>query len=333
MMRYLLIIICLCSLDLNTQQHKFTLTGKTSNIEDGTYLYLKDLVTGKSIDSAKVQNNSFKMNTELEKSMVYSMLFTKDRKNFIELWIEGNEMTLDASNTIFNNAIVKGSKSQDLSKKIRSEVHANIVDLPNDTIKNREINFIKKYPNSLVSAYFLYGNRRMTQQEIKELFTTLSNDVRNSSLGQKIANFLEKDMPEVGEKYTDFQIANENDELQKISELTGKITLIQFWSSTCGGSREMNTTLKKVYDQYHSKGLNIISISKDNSKANWINAINEDNLSWSQLSNLEGWNGEVFKAYGISSTPSNVLIDENGIIISKNLMINELGNKISQSLN
>jgi peroxiredoxin len=333
MPRVLLIIICFCSLNLNAQQREFTLTGKTSNIEDGTYLFLRDLVTKKFIDSAKVEYNNFTMNPKLEKSMVYSMLFTKDKKNFKELWIEGNKMTLDASNTSFNDAVVEGSKSQDLSKKIRNEVHANIVDLPQDTIKKREINFIKKYPNSLVSAYFLHGNRRMTQQEIKELFSILSTDVRDSALGQKIANFLEKDMPGIGEKYKDFQVPNKKDELQKISNLTGKLTLIQFWSSTCGGSREMNTTLKKVYDEYHSQGLNIISISKDNSKTNWIDAINEDNLSWSQLSNLEGWEGEVFKAYGISSTPSNVLIDENGIIISKNLMSNELENKINQNLN
>lgn len=226
MLRFLLIIICFCSLNLNAQQHEFTLTGKTSNIEDGTYLFLRDLVTGKFIDSVKIENNNFTMNTKLEESMVYSMLFTKDKKNFKELWIEGDKMTLDASNTSFNDAVVEGSKSQDLSKKIRSEVHVNIVDLPQDTIKNREINFIKKYPNSLVSAYFLNGNRRMTQQEIKELFKTLATDVRNSALGKKVENFLEKDMPEIGEKYKTFQVPNEKDELQKISELTGKLTLI-----------------------------------------------------------------------------------------------------------
>jgi peroxiredoxin len=333
MLRLLLITICFCSLNLNAQQYKFSLKGKTSNIEDGTYLYLRDLVTGKYIDSAKVENNSFIMNSDLEDSMIYSMLFTKDRKNFKELWIEGNKMTFDASNTSFSDAIVKGSKSQDLSKKIRSEVHANIVDLPQDTIKKREINFIKQYPNSLVSAYFLNGNRRMTQQEIKELYLALSNEVRESALGQKIANSLEKDMPEIGGKYIDFQVPNENNELQKISDLMGKLTLLQFWSSTCGGSREMNGFLKKVYSKYHPLGLNIIGISKDNSKESWITAINQDNISWSHLSNLEGWDGEVFKTYGISSTPSNLLIDENGVIIGRNLMRNELENKIIQNLN
>ncbi|UBZ06369.1 AhpC/TSA family protein [Salegentibacter mishustinae] len=321
------------SLNLNAQNHQFSLTGKTSNIEDGTYLYLKNLVTAELIDSAKVENNTFVVKTILEKSLVYSMIFTKDKKNFKELWIEGHKMTLDASNTSFKEAIVKGSKSQDLSKKIRSEVHANIIDSPNDTIKNREIKFIKNYPNSLVSAYLLNGNRRMSQQEMKELFSTLSTDVRNSDLGEKIENFLEKEMPEKGEKFIDFQVPNEKNKPLKISELTGKFTLIQFWSSTCEGSRKMNKMLKKVYDKYHSHGLNIINISKDSSKANWIKAIKKDDLSWTQLSNLKGWNGEVFKAYGISSTPSNILIDDNGIIIGKNLTTKELKDAIDEKLN
>lgn len=333
MLRILLLILCFNSLNINAQNHDFSLTGKTSNIEDGTYLYLRDLVTGKLLDSAQVKNNNFKIKTGLENSMVYAMLFTKDRRNFKELWIDSNTMTFDASNLQFNDAIVKGSKNQDLSTKIKNEVHANIVYLPQDTIKEREIDFIKEYPNSLVSAYFLNGNRRMTQQEIRELYSTLSPEVQKSALGQKIAKSLEKDIPEIGEKYKDFEIPNKENKTQKISELTGDLTLIQFWSSTCAGSRMMNEKLRKIYEDYHSDGLNIISISKDNSKENWIKAINEDNITWPQFSNLNGWDGEVFQAYGVSSTPSNILIDKNGIIIGKNLMSKDLKNKIIENLN
>ncbi len=331
MLRILIVLICLNSFNLNAQNQEFSLKGKTSDIEDGTYLYLRDLVTGESIDSALVKNNSFKMTTDLKDSMIFSMLFTKDRKNFKELWLEENAMTFDASTTSFNDAIITGSINQDLAKKIK-EVHANIVELPKDSIIKREANFIKKYPNSLVSAYFLYGNSNMTQQEVRELFSSLTYDVQKTSLGKKIAKKLEKDMPKIGENYKDFKISNKENELQNISDFTGDLTLIQFWSSSCGGSRQMNATLKKVYDKFHSRGLNIISISKDNLKDNWITAINEDNMSWPQLSNLNGWKGEVFEAYGISSTPSNILIDKNGIIIGKNILGNELENQVIQFL-
>ena len=331
MLRILLIIICFNSFNLNAQNQEFSLTGKTSDIEDDTYLYLRDLVTGESIDSALVKNNSFKMTTDLQESMIFSMLFTKDRKNFKELWLEDNAMTFDASKTSFNDAVITGSVNQDLAKKIK-EVHANIVELSKDTINKRETNFIKKYPNSLVSAYFIYGNRNMTQQEIKDLFSSLSSDVQKSALGKKIAKKLEIDMPEIGETYKDFKISNEENILQNISDLTGEITLIQFWSSSCGFSRQMNTTLKKVFNKYQSQGFNIISISSDKQKDNWITAIKEDSMSWPQLSNLNGWEGEVFKAYGISSTPSNILIDKNGIIIGKNIMDNELENQVIQLL-
>jgi len=324
-------IICFNSLNLNAQKQEFSLTGKTSNIEDGTYLYLRDLVTGENLDSTLVKNNSFKMTADLQESMIFSMLFTKDRKNFKELWLENNAMTFDASTTSFNDAVITGSINQDLAKKIK-EVHANILELPEDTINKRETNFIKKYPNSLVSAYFIYGNRSMTQQEIKNLFSSLSNDVQKTALGKKIAKKLEKDMPEIGDTYKDFKISNEENIVQNISDLTGELTLIQFWSSSCGFSRQMNSTLNKVYDKYKSEGLNIISISSDTLKDNWISAIKEDNMSWPQLSNLNGWKGEAFEAYGISSTPSNILIDKNGIIIGKNIMDKELENQIIQFL-
>ncbi len=331
MLRILFVIICFNSFNLNAQNQEFSLTGKTLDFEDGTYLYLRDLVTGESLDSALVKNNSFKMTTDLKESMIFSMIFTKDRKNFKELWLEENAMTFDASTTSFNDAVITGSINQELAKKIK-DVHANIVELPKDTINKRETDFIKKYPKSLVSAYFIYGNRNMTQQETSDLFSSLSNDVQKTALGKKIANKLEKDMPEIGEPYKDFKISNEENELQCISDLTTELTLIQFWSSSCGFSRQMNSTLKKVYDKYQPQGFNIISVSSDKQKNNWIKAIKEDNMSWPQLSNLNGWKGEVFEAYGISSTPSNVLIDKNGIIIGKNIMGNELENQVIQFL-
>lgn len=331
MLKILLLIICFFTLNLNAQTQKFSLTGKTSKIEDGNYLYLRDLVTGEQLDSTLVENNRFLLTTDLPESMIFAMLFTKDKKNFKELWLENNTMTFDASKTSFNDALITGSENQDLAGKI-NEVHENILELPADTIDKRETNFIKKYPNSLVSAYFIYGNRSMTQQEIRDLFLSLSNDVQKTSLGKKIAKKLENDMPEIGETYRDFKISNEENVIQNISDLTGELTLIQFWSSSCGFSRQMNSTLKKVYDNNHSKGFNIISISSDKIKDNWITAIKEDKMTWPQLSNLNGWKGEVFEAYGISSTPSNILIDENGIIIGKNIMAKELENQVVEFL-
>lgn len=334
MIKFPLVLLYLLGFCNNSiaQTDRFSLEGITSNIEDGTYLYLRDLVSGENIDSALVQNNNFKFTTDLSAPAIFSVLFTKDRKNFKELWLVNKEMTFNSSNGNFKDAIVTGSKNQDLFDKVNNEVHSGITEASPDTISKREIGFIKDHPNSLVSAYLLYGNRVMNQNEIRELFYILSNEVQESSLGKKIAANLKKDIIEPGGKYADFKLPDTDGNLQKLSELTGKLTLLQFWSSTCNGSRMMNSTLNDLYKKYHSKGFNIISISKDEVKENWIAAIDEDNLSWPQLSNLKGWDGEVFKAYGISSTPSNVLINENGIIIGKNIMGNDLEDEIVDHL-
>ncbi|SFN83846.1 TlpA disulfide reductase family protein [Salegentibacter flavus] len=330
-----LIILCLITVNtLVAQKNEFSLTGKTSDIEDNTYLYFRDLANGGNIDSALVRNNTFKFTTTLPEPVLFVMLFKKDKTKFTELWLENRPMTFDATKGDFKNAVVTGSRNHSLAKEMKDKVYANAGEISDDIKNQREKDFINKHPDALVSAYILtMANRRWNQQEIAEFYAKLSPEIQTSSIGQKVAKFLEKDMPEIGEKYMDFEISNKENKTQKLSELTGELTLIQFWSSTCAGSRMMNEKLRKIYEDYHPDGLNIISISKDNSRGNWIKAINEDNITWPQCSNLNGWDGEVFQAYGVSSTPSNILIDKNGIIIGKNLMSKDLKNKIIENLN
>ena len=95
----------------------------------------------------------------------------------------------------------------------------------------------------------------------------------------------------------------------------------------------------KVYNKYHSKGLEIISVSLDGSrnqkdpKAAWIKAIEDDNLTWSHVSNLNYFNDPVARAYNIRSIPATFLLDENGKIVAKNLRGDALENKVAEYLN
>ena len=70
------------TLIVNAQEDKFSLTGETPKIADGEYLYMRDLVNGGNIDSARVKNNRFTFNTKLLEPVLYVMLFTKDRSKF-----------------------------------------------------------------------------------------------------------------------------------------------------------------------------------------------------------------------------------------------------------
>ena len=329
-----LVLLCLITYNLASAQFTdFSLTGKTSGIEDATYLYFRDLVNGGEIDSAMVRNNSFKFDTALPEPAIFTMLFTKDRSHFTEVWLENKPMTFDASNGNFKEAKVTGSKNQILFKKLTEELWGDYLGTDKAVLKQREREFIKEYPDAIVTVFLLFSNDLWDQKEIGVAFNSLTEEVQNSSIGQKkIAQYLEKDLPQIGERYLDFKIPASDGEGKKLSDLTGKLTLLQFWSSHCGPSKVLNATLAELYKTYHPQGLEIISIANDTDKEEWQRAIKEDNLSWSQLSNLQGWDGEVLRAYGVHATPSNFLINSEGIIIERNLRGDELKKKIEDEL-
>lgn len=327
-----MIWICLLAFNfMAAQNNDFSLSGKTSNIEDGTYLFIRDMVNGGDIDSTSVQNNTFQFTTKLPEPVLFVMLFTKDRSNFKELWLENSEMTFDASQSDFTDAEVKGSKNQLLAIELK-KIYVDINEISKDTLEARKKRFVQAHPDALVSAYAMYGNRNLEIHELRDLFAKLTPEVQNSSLGKKIRKNLDKDIPQIGDTYADFSVPNTENKSKRISELTGNLTLLQFWGSGCGFSRSMNATLSQVYREYKPKGFEIISISNDIVKENWLTAIEEDHLAWPQLSNLKGWEGEVFQAYGINGTPSNFLIDKEGKIIARNIDETKIAQIIKQNL-
>lgn len=331
--QFLLLFCFLTSVIGTAQDQEFSLTGKTADFEDGTYLYFRDLVNGGNLDSAVVRNNSFRFTTNLPEPTLFVMLFTKDKSNFTELWLENNPMTFDASTGDFKEAKVTGSKDQALFRKLREELYADVQNTDQDTIKQREREIIQNNPDALVSAYILYGNRRMNQDEIRNRYSALSEEVQKSSLGQKIAKYLEEEVPEVGDQFIDFSISDMNGDQTTFSDLTGELTLLQFWSSGCGASRMMNSDLSEFYNNFNSAGFRIITVSEDRNRELWLKAIKEDELSWPQNFNLNSSDGDVFENYGVLSTPYNFLIDSDGTIVAQNLRDEELEKKVKEHLN
>jgi peroxiredoxin len=137
---------------------------------------------------------------------------------------------------------------------------------------------------------------------------------------------------EIGKKAIDFTITTNEHEEVTLSSYKGKYLLLQFWSSQCIKCRTENPSLLGIYNQYKEFGFEILSISldKEDTKQEWLTAIKKDRLIWRQGSELKGWAGKVSRMYGVTSTPANFLIDPKGKIIFKDLLAEELKNRLKQ---
>ena len=144
---------------------------------------------------------------------------------------------------------------------------------------------------------------------------------------------------EIGQIAPTFSGPSPSGEMIALNDIKGKVTLIDFWASWCKPCRRENPNVVKVYNKYHDKGLEIIGVSLDGSrnqrdpKAAWVKAIQDDNLTWNHVSNLQYFNDPMAKAYNIRSIPATFLIDENGKILAKNLRGDALEKAIAQHLN
>ena len=112
--------------------------------------------------------------------------------------------------------------------------------------------------------------------------------------------------------------------------LRGHIVLLDFWASWCGPCLREVPNVKKIYDKYHSKGLEILGVSLDDKQKAWVNAIQNKELNWKHVSSLKGWDCPVAKLYNVTGIPRMYIIDENGTIIAQDLRGEALTKKMDE---
>ena len=239
----------------------------------------------------------------------------------------------------YNNANNSEDKKA-VSKKI-VEHNLEKEDFPFTFLKAHDDNFF-----SIILIDNLIKERKNDINRIAEGFDGFSEELKSSDLGRTVQAKIEGAKAEVaalnatniGQKAPMFSAPSTNGKLLALNDVMGKVTIVDFWAAWCGPCRRENPNVVKIYEKYHDAGLEIISVSLDGNrrqkdpKGAWLKAIEEDNLTWHHVSNLDYFNDPIAKAYNIRSIPATFILDENGKILAKNLRGSNLENKIAELL-
>ena len=139
---------------------------------------------------------------------------------------------------------------------------------------------------------------------------------------------------EPGETFVDISLPGPQGQTVKLKDYVGqnKLVLLDFWASWCGPCMAEMPYVVKTYDRFHDKGLEIVGVSLDNDKASWLAAIERTGQKWPQMSDLKGWDCQGAQFYSIQSIPANVLIDEHGKIVAKDLRGDALFEEVERRL-
>ena len=194
-------------------------------------------------------------------------------------------------------------------------------------------NFVNENPGSLASLAAVENlNPDVDYQYYKKVADALKSKIPESPYFQNLnARVVELGKMAVGSVAPDITMATPEGGTLSLSELRGNIVLIDFWASWCRPCRAENPNVVRTYNQYHSKGFDVFSVSLDKSPDAWKRAILQDGLVWpNHVSDLRHWQSAAAKLYNVKGIPQTYLIDKEGVILAKNLRGPALEQKLAE---
>ena len=352
-----------------SSDNQFELIGN-ADVSDGTMIYVLQADQNNQPyikDSTSVQSNSFKFKG-ISSTPQISYIQVEGVNGYVLAILENGDIKADIYKDSISKSKVYGTKSNDDFIKYKSETKS-LVDVMNNissdaqnaimsgdvvtamelekeyNSKEREVmlyewDFIvdnlDSYMSALLLEVFMIENK-VNKDSIIDVYESFSNRIKVSDVGKNIADLLSQfeDPIEVGEIAPDFTAPSIDGTDITLSNvlLDNKVTLLDFWAAWCRPCRIENPNLVRLHKKYKDAGFDIIGVSLDRTREQWEQAVIDDNLPWTQVSNLNFWNDPVARRYSIRAIPQSYLLNKDGLVMGKNLRGQELEDRILSLLN
>jgi thiol-disulfide isomerase/thioredoxin len=359
-------LLILSLMGCNTDTNTYTLSGKAAGMEDGSNVIIYTLQNNRAkvIDTLTINGGTFSGTfPKITEPALYYMVVnnssilyfpeSEDLKATIyKDSIQASYVSGNAQNDSYKEFNIKTRKIAALrniisdgyrnAKKNNDDVRVFELQKENVLVTKEEINYKKEFakenPNSMFALLLvseMLNQKQLNAREASDLVANFSPKIANTSISKDITATAENlKKSDVGGKAPMFSAKTPEGKDLSLQDAMGKYTIIDFWASWCGPCRKENPNVVQVYEKYHAKGLNIISVSLDKAgqENRWEKAIKKDNMNWFHVSNLMFWKDPIAQQYGVRSIPATFLLDENGIIIAKDLRGKALGLKVASLL-
>ncbi len=337
----------------------------TINKELDATVYIKQRKDGKwePVDSTQMLKGQFSFTGDVDYPVRYYIQIPQTM-SLVPFFLEASDIQIDIDVDSINNTVISGSASNDdyeafldavavydtdikkyvdafkTAREQDNQALANKFEATIDSIYEKKEVFIQEYildnNKSAVTPYIAYRNiYQLKLADLEQIVESFDESVKRSIYVTYLNNRLVVlQRVAIGQTLIPFEMEDRNGKMFKLTDISaGRYLLIDFWASWCGPCRRENPNLVANYYDFRNENFEILGISLDQNKEDWIKAINEDNLTWPQLSDLKGWDCHAAHLYGVLSIPSNVLLDPDGIIIAKNLRGDRLRKKLEEIFN
>lgn len=239
-------------------------------------------------------------------------------------------------NTHKNEALAMNARRKEVFRKYTDAYYkegstekayplANEVSNRMQEIEEHDLNFVKENPSSMVSLFILHDfvikSTEISRERMLAILETLSPELRATESGIALKRKIENRKMVVGDHFKEMELINIDGQPATISSMIkeGHHTMVEFWASWCVPCRGDIPYIRRAYKKYREKGFDVISISIDSDPAQWLKAVTEEKMEWSQLldhNRYEHPDKSAYVAYGVTAVPTTFLLNDKGVVIA-----------------